>query len=53
METLDQQVDEHGLQFWFGWIARCGATLRLCDGAITTNELLAERIRDFQTSRPR
>jgi glycosyltransferase involved in cell wall biosynthesis len=47
METLDQQVDETGLQAWFGWISRCGATLRLCDGAITTNELLAERIRDF------
>lgn len=47
METLDQTVDEAALQAWFGWIARCGATLRLCDGAITTNELLAQRIRDF------
>src|SRR5688500_8228347 len=47
METLDQLVDETGLQAWFGWISRCGATLRLCDGAITTNELLAERIRQF------
>ena len=47
METLDQVVDETGLQAWFGWIARCGATLRLCDGAITTNEFLAERIRRF------
>ena len=47
METLDQVVDENGLQFWFGRIARCGATMRLCDGAITTNERLAERIRAF------
>jgi len=47
METLDQPVDETSLQAWFGWIARCGATLRLCDGAITTNHLLAERIEQF------
>ena len=47
METLDQTVDENALQNWFGWISRCGATLRLCEGAITTNEFLAERIRRF------
>lgn len=47
METLDQTVDETALQNWFGWISRCGATLRLCEGAITTNEFLAERIRQF------
>jgi glycosyltransferase involved in cell wall biosynthesis len=47
METLDQVVDEDGLQFWFGRISRCGATMRLCDGAITTNKLLAEGIRDY------
>lgn len=47
METLDQTVDDAGLQFWFGLIARCGTTLRLCDGAITTNEFLAERIGEF------
>jgi len=47
METLDQTVDESGLQAWFGWISRCGATLRLCDRAITTNALLAERIHRF------
>jgi glycosyltransferase involved in cell wall biosynthesis len=47
METLDQVVDDDGLQFWFGRISRCGATMRLCDGVITTNEQLAEHIRDF------
>ena len=47
METLDQAVDESALQEWFGRIARCGATLRLCDGVITTNEFLAERVRRF------
>jgi hypothetical protein len=47
METLDQKTDEAGLQAWFGWIARCGATMRLCDGVITTNEFLAERVLRF------
>jgi glycosyltransferase involved in cell wall biosynthesis len=47
METLDQAVTEESLQVWFALIARCGATLRLCDGAITTNDFLAERIREF------
>jgi glycosyltransferase involved in cell wall biosynthesis len=47
METLDQSVTEESLQVWFALIARCGATLRLCDGAITTNDFLAERIREF------
>jgi glycosyltransferase involved in cell wall biosynthesis len=32
---------------WFGMIARMGQTLRRCDGAITTNAFLAERIRVF------
>jgi glycosyltransferase involved in cell wall biosynthesis len=32
---------------WFGMIARMGQTLKRCDGAITTNPFLADRIRDF------
>ncbi|HSW15790.1 MAG TPA: glycosyltransferase [Ramlibacter sp.] len=32
---------------WFGMIARMGQTLRRCDGAITTNAFLAQRIHDF------
>jgi len=47
METLAQPVEEQSLQFWFGHIARSGCTMRLCDGVITTNAFLAERIRDF------
>jgi glycosyltransferase involved in cell wall biosynthesis len=45
METLDQPIDDDHFQAWFGWIGRLGATLQLCDGAITTNEFLAKRIR--------
>jgi hypothetical protein len=33
--------------WWFGYIARLGATLQLCDGAITTNAFLADRIKEF------
>ena len=47
METLAQPVGEESLQAWFGWIARAGCTMRLCDGVITTNTFLAEKIRDF------
>lgn len=32
---------------WFAYIGRLGATLKQCDGAITTTETLASRIRDF------
>ena len=46
METVDQ-TDDDAYQLWYGWIARLGATLELCDGAVTTNELLAQRVREF------
>ena len=47
LETLDQPRDEEGLQLWIGRIARYGMTLRLCDGVITTNVFLADRIEEF------
>ena len=31
---------------WFAYLSRLGKTLRLCDGVITTNAYLAERIRE-------
>jgi glycosyltransferase involved in cell wall biosynthesis len=33
--------------FWFGYTGRIGATLRLCDSFITTNEYLAERALEY------
>lgn len=46
--TLDQDVTYPGLwDTWFAMIGRLGATLKLCEAAITTNEYLAERIRQF------
>src|SRR6185369_649856 len=32
---------------WFSYNSRLGATLKLCDAAVTTNEFLAARMRDF------
>jgi glycosyltransferase involved in cell wall biosynthesis len=48
METLDQDASpEAALDVWFAMASRLGATLRLCDRAIVTNDFLADRIRDF------
>lgn len=32
---------------WFAMIGRMGQTLKLCDGAITTNEFLARKLADY------
>lgn len=48
VHTIDAPVNgPSDWDFWFGYIGRLGATLRLCDGAITTNCFLAERLADF------
>lgn len=45
MHTLDQVTDdESSLDFWFGYFARHGAALRMCDAAIVTNPCLADRV---------
>ncbi|MET3479787.1 glycosyltransferase family protein [Variovorax atrisoli] len=46
--TLGLDVTQSGLwDDWFAMISRMGQTLRLCDGAITTNEFLAQRLADY------
>lgn len=48
LRTLDQNIEvPEAWDHWFGLIARIGATLRMCDGAITTNSYLASRITEF------
>ncbi len=47
LETLDRSPDEEMLDEWFASMSRIGTLLRLCDGVITTNPFLAERIADF------
>ncbi|MBB3949428.1 glycosyltransferase [Aureimonas jatrophae] len=46
LHTLAQPVNEPAWDWWFAYTARIGRTLALCDGAITTNAYLADRIRD-------
>ena len=46
--TLDQDLANPKVwDDWFSYSSRLGTTLKLCDGAITTNDYLAERIREF------
>ncbi len=47
LETLDQRQGEAMLDTWFASMSRIGAMLRLCEGAISTNRFLSERIEDF------
>ena len=48
MNTLDCDLSKHeSWDYWFAYIGRMGETLRLCDGAVTTNDFLAARIADF------
>lgn len=48
INSLDQKLNNPAVwDYWFAYISRMGATLRLCDGAITTNPYLAEKIFQF------
>jgi glycosyltransferase involved in cell wall biosynthesis len=48
LNTLDQDLTHPNVwDFWFAYIGRLGETLKLCDGAITTNAFLAEQINSF------
>ncbi len=48
LKTLDQDFNHPEVwNFWFAYMGRLGGTLKMCDGAITTNRFLAQRISDF------
>jgi glycosyltransferase involved in cell wall biosynthesis len=48
LRTLDQNIDaSETWDHWFGWIGRIGATLRMCDAAIATNDFLANRLAEY------
>ena len=48
MSTLDVDPrDWREWDHWFAYTSRLGATLRLCDGAIGTNDFLAAQISEF------
>ncbi|MCV3216726.1 hypothetical protein OGM63_25015 [Plectonema radiosum NIES-515] len=48
LNTLDQDLSHPNLwDVWFAYASRLGETLKLCDGAITTNKFLADQISRF------
>jgi glycosyltransferase involved in cell wall biosynthesis len=48
LNTLDQDLNHPNVwDTWFAYISRIGATLKLCDAAITTNDYLAQQIHKF------
>ncbi|MGV2288745.1 glycosyltransferase [Trinickia sp. YCB016] len=48
MNTLAEDLDDSAKwDYWFSYISRLGQALKLCDGAITTNNYLAEKIAAF------
>ena len=51
ISTLGQDTDQPEVwDYWFAYLGRMGETLRMCDGAITTNDYLAARIAEFSGS---
>ena len=47
LNSLDHRTCEIAWDFWFACIGRLGATLKLCDAVIVTNEYLASCVRQF------
>jgi glycosyltransferase involved in cell wall biosynthesis len=48
IKTLDVDVTDQALwNHWFAYLGRLGATLKLCDAVITTNDFLAAQIQEF------
>ena len=48
LQTLDQDVNHPDVwDFWFAYVGRVGAAMKLCDGVITTNDYLAQQIRRY------
>jgi glycosyltransferase involved in cell wall biosynthesis len=47
LNTLDQKLEAAAWDYWFAYIGRMGAALRLCERVIVTNDYLAGRVRRF------
>jgi O-antigen biosynthesis protein len=47
ISTSGQVPTDDILHYWYGVVARMAQTLRLCDGVITTNAYLANKIKQF------
>ena len=47
IQTLGQDASDEVLNYWYSVVGRMAQALRLCDGAITTNDYLADKLRLF------
>lgn len=48
LDSVDEEINpSEPWDFWFAYMGRLGASLNLCDAAITTNEYLATQIHQF------
>lgn len=47
MHTLDVDPSHAGFDWWFAYVGRIGGVAQLCDGAIASTPVLAERMKDF------
>ena len=47
VSTTGQEANDEVLNYWYGVVGRMAQTLSLCDGVITTNAFLAEKIKQF------
>jgi O-antigen biosynthesis protein len=47
ISTSGQEPTDDVLNYWFGVVGRMAQTLRLCDGVITTNAFLANKIKQY------
>ena len=47
IKTSGQEPTDEVLHYWYGVVGRMAQTLRLCDGVITTNAYLANKIKQF------
>jgi glycosyltransferase involved in cell wall biosynthesis len=48
LHTLDQQPHGAAWDHWYAYIGRIGATAKLCNRAIVTNDYLAEKFRELR-----
>ncbi len=52
-ETLDQDIRAPAVwDFWFAYVGRREASMRLCDGGIATNPFLAKKLSDALGGKP-
>jgi glycosyltransferase involved in cell wall biosynthesis len=47
IQTSGQCATDEVMNYWHAVVSRMGTTLRLCDGAITTNSYLAQKIAEY------